>query len=82
MCSVTVTPLSNVIPQVSGVTAQILYCRMVDEADAKIPLHVRHLVMNKYKFITVKSADTDVVVLLTSFMPEYISHHAKIQSIP
>ena len=37
------------------------------------------MVKNRFKFITVKTMDTDVVVLLTSFMPDFISYHASIQ---
>ena len=48
----------------------------IEEADTKIPLHVLHMISkSKLKKISVKTNDTDVVILLVSFMPEFVSYH-------
>ena len=52
-------------------------CRQ-EKADTKVVLHVSHMVKNNVKNITVKTVDTDVVMLLVSSMPEFVSYKANI----
>ena len=50
-----------------------------EEADNRMMIHIADMITHKVSSITVRSLDTDVLVILISFMPKFLSMMAKVK---
>lgn len=68
------TECSTINSSLSKQNLEYLQCYHLEEADAKVILHIDHAVQHGYKNVFVLSSDTDIIVLSMYYFKHFQSN--------